>query len=79
MTLPFAFANSDYNVTVSRQFDSYCGAVPNNIASLSQYVYRTQNHFIINTNGNGDAMYNAYNYGEADDAFFVTVTGEVPY
>ncbi len=79
MTLPFNFANSDYNVTVSRQFDSYCRAVPNNIASISQYVYRTQNYFMINTGGNGDAMYNAYNYGEADDTFFVTVTGEVPY
>lgn len=79
MTLPFNFANSDYNVTVSRQFDSYCGTVPQNIASLTQYVSRTPNNFSINTNANGDTMYNAYNYGEADDAFFVTVTGEVPY
>lgn len=79
MTLPFNFANSDYNVTVSRQFDSYCSAVPNNIASLSQYVSRTKNYFRINTGGTGDTMYNAYNYGESDDAFFVTITGEVPY
>lgn len=79
MTLPFAFADSNYNVTVSRGFDSGCSVVPDNIASINQYVERFTTLFRINTGGNLTTIYNAYNYGESDDTFFVTVTGEVPY
>lgn len=78
--LPFNFKDYMYNVTVSREFDAAFWCLPNNIASLTQYVNKGTTEFTIGSGGYVDTIYNSYNgYGESDDTFFITVTGEVPY
>lgn len=79
VTLPFNFADDMYNVTVSREFNS-TGDLFSNMASITQYVVRYPSWFEIGANGNVYLIYNTYSsYGETNDTFFITVTGEVPY
>lgn len=79
-TFPFAFANANYNVTVSRGFDSSGYQATKEITYFTQYVDRWATGFQISTGGNmNDIVATFYEYQEADDTFYFTITGEIPY